>query len=166
MGPILFFLINISSTVEGCYITYNSFPKVPPTFIFEVGGRLVGRRDFSIKLKQNLHSFSINLKMNQGGICELYCPDDRRRETIENYMDFITDLDKGDKGKQYRKRLKNILLKLPTFKFKCEEDEYRAIGKFGRTGTLFDGTKMSKAFNEEEMVIIREIAHGVGAFDY
>ena len=49
-------------------------------------------------------------------------------------------------------------------KFKDEEEEYQSICKYGRG--IWDHAKFEKTFDEEEMVIVRNIAEEYGAFDY
>jgi hypothetical protein len=109
-----------------------------------------------------------------------------RLETYNKYKDFIDNLDKGKKQKNYRKYLKNVLTYISFAKkndgltreyslgdllykvakpiFESSEDEYFTINKFGRG--LWDEHCITSGFNKEEQDTIVNIAKGYGAFDY
>ena len=88
----------------------------------------------------------------------------RRKETYEQYKDFIKGWNDKGKGSRYRKWLKNILYGLSTRPFETEDEEYKFIGKYGRG--LFRYGDMENSFDEEKQKILVEIARGYGAFDY
>ena len=89
----------------------------------------------------------------------------KRKETVEKYKAFIDGMVIG-KQKQitYRRHLKNKLEKGADTLFETEDDEYDYIGKFGRG--MWNEDFIRKGFVKADQEIIKEIAHGHGAFDY
>ena len=89
----------------------------------------------------------------------------KRLATISIFPEFMITLGmaKG-KGMKIKRELKCFLMVGATKVFETEEDEYQYIRKYGR-GMWTEG-RLKTAFNEDEMVTIRLIAEGFGAFDY
>ena len=92
----------------------------------------------------------------------------KRQNTLNKYHWFLygaTFTEETNKKKLIiKKRFLNFLLFGASRIFDDEEIEYNCIGKYGRGIWVIDTLK--QAFNEDEILIIREIAMDYGAFDY
>lgn len=92
----------------------------------------------------------------------------KRLTAYQKHKEFIDAMyvgkDEKRKGKMYRQWLQGVLKEYAEKVFPTEEDEYKAIGKYGRV--MFETTKMRTAFNKGEMKVIEELAREYGAFDY
>lgn len=89
-----------------------------------------------------------------------------RKDAVEKYKIFIDDIvkpinGKNPKGIRYRKWLRGAILHYSTKIFDNEEDEYNAIGKYGRG--LF---KDLHNFNNDELKKLYELSQEFGAFEY
>ena len=80
------------------------------------------------------------------------------------YSDFLKTMILSKKNNKFRNLFFQSLEILSVKKFKDEEEEYQSICKYGRG--IWDHAKFEKTFDEEEMVIVRNIAEEYGAFDY
>jgi len=89
----------------------------------------------------------------------------RRQDAIVNHFRLIDSLDEyGTAGKRYRKWLKNRIIAFATYPFKTEEEEYQAIGKYGRG--MFNEVEMEKSLDKDQLKEMRQFAREYGAFDY
>lgn len=89
----------------------------------------------------------------------------RRQDAILNHFRLIDSLDEyGTTGKRYRKWLKNRIITFATDPFKTEEEEYKAIGKYGKG--MFNEVEMEKSLDKDQLKEMRQFAEEYGAFDY
>jgi hypothetical protein len=89
-----------------------------------------------------------------------------RLATIRAFPEFMSSISRArGKGSQFRKQLHRFLCVGAYKVFETEEKEYQYICKYGR-GDYWDIDRLETTFNEDEMLTIRLIAKGFGAFDY
>jgi hypothetical protein len=98
-------------------------------------------------------------------LVELKRSQQNRLATIHAFPEFISAIGRAKgKGKRLRNELHRFLC-VGTYKvFETEEKEYQYICKYGRG--MWDIDRLETTFNEDEMLTIRLIAEGFGAFDY
>jgi hypothetical protein len=88
-----------------------------------------------------------------------------RLATIRAFPEFMSSIGRArGKGSQFRKQLHRFLCVGAYKVFETEEKEYQYICKYGRG--MWDIDRLETTFNEDEMLTIRLIAKGFGAFDY
>ena len=83
----------------------------------------------------------------------------------EIYSTFLNEIIIGKKKQiRFRQWLYNRLKYGSEKAFETEDEEYQFINKFGRG--MWEETQLRKTFNKREMLIIVQLAHDYGAFDY
>ena len=88
----------------------------------------------------------------------------KRKDCIVKYKDFLDMIDGKKKGIKFRKEFRDWLIYGANKRFWSEREEYDYIDKFGRA--MWNEEILRKTFGKKEFDTIVELAHDYGAFDY